>query len=115
MHHPYEVRDADGCSDPTPGATEDVFIHVRLEARETIAKPTYGISIVNERAVLMTCVNAVELRITQPKLPKGEATICVRINRTNFLPGHYTADFWVMNSQTHICAMSENAITLEIA
>lgn len=110
----YNVTDADGRGDPPPGTKEDVLIHVRVEAREKIAKPAYGISVVNERGVLMTCVNTVELGMTQPKLPRGEATICVRINRTNFLPGHYTADFWVMNPQTHIYAMSENAITFEI-
>jgi lipopolysaccharide transport system ATP-binding protein len=111
----YEVTDADGRSNPPPGTNEDVLIHVRVDAREKIAKPAYGISIVNERGVLMTCVNTVELGVTQPELPKGESTICVRINRTNFLPGYYTADFWVMNPQTHIYAISENAITFEIA
>jgi lipopolysaccharide transport system ATP-binding protein len=111
----YEITDACGRSDPPPATKEDGLIHVRVEARERIAKPAYGISIVNERGVLMTCVNTVELGITQPELPKGEATICVQINRTNFLPGRYAADFWVMSPQCHIYAMSENAITFEIA
>jgi len=63
----------------------------------------------------MTCVNTQNLGVTQPELPKGESTICVRINRTNFLPGHYTASFCVMSPQCHIYAMSENGITFEIA
>jgi ABC-type polysaccharide/polyol phosphate transport system ATPase subunit len=111
----YEVTDADGCSHPPPGVKEDLLIHVRIRARNRIPKPAYGISILNERSVLMTCVNTVELGVTQPELPIGESTICVRINRTNFLPGNYTASFWVMDPQTHIYAMSENGITFEIA
>jgi lipopolysaccharide transport system ATP-binding protein len=111
----YEVTDAHGRSNSPPGTKEDVLIHVRIEARNRIAKPAYGISIVNERGVLMTCVNTVELAVTQPELPEGESTICVRIKRTNFLPGYYTASFWVMNPQTHIYAMTEDAIVFEIA
>jgi lipopolysaccharide transport system ATP-binding protein len=111
----YEVTDADGRSNPPPGTKEDVLIHVRVDARNRIAKPAYGISVVNEHGVLMTCVNTENLGVTQPELPKGESTICVRINRTNFLPGHYTADFWVMSPQCHIYAMSENEIAFEIA
>jgi hypothetical protein len=110
----YEVTDADGRSNPPPGTKEDVLIHVRVDARNRIAKPAYGISVVNEYGVLMTCVNTENLGVTQPELPKGESTICVRINRTNFLPGHYTADFWVMSPQCHIYAMSENGIAFEI-
>jgi lipopolysaccharide transport system ATP-binding protein len=111
----YEVTGANGRRHPPPGTNEDVLIHVRIHARNRIAKPAYGISIVNERGVLMTCLNTVELGVTQPELPRGGSTICVRINRTNFLPGHYTASFWVMNPQTHIYAMSENGIAFEIA
>jgi lipopolysaccharide transport system ATP-binding protein len=111
----YEVTDAHGRADPPPGTKEDVLIKVRVDVRSRITKPAYGISVVNERGVLMTCVNTVELGVTQPELPKGESTICARINRTNFLPGRYTASFWVMNPQTHIYAMSENAINFEIA
>jgi hypothetical protein len=73
------------------------------------------VSLFNERGVLMTHVNTVALGVTQPELPTGESTIRVRINRTNFLPGHYTASFWVMNPQGHIYTMSENGITFEIA
>src|SRR5437763_1651354 len=81
----YEVTDADGRSNPPPGTKEDVLIHVRIEARSRIAKPAYGVSIVNERGVLMTCVNTVELGVTQPELPEGESTVCCRIQRTNVL------------------------------
>jgi hypothetical protein len=111
----YEVTDANGRSNPPPGTKEDVLIYVRIDARNRIARPAYGISITNERGVLMTCINTVELGVAQPELPAGESTICVRINRTNFLPGYYSASFWVMNPQTHIYAMSENAIIFEIA
>jgi lipopolysaccharide transport system ATP-binding protein len=110
----FHVTDANGRSTPPPGTKEDVLIHVRIDARNRIAKPAYGISITNERGVLMTCVNTVELGVAQPELPAGESTICVRINRTNFLPGYYSASFWVMNPQTHVYAMCEDAIAFEI-
>jgi lipopolysaccharide transport system ATP-binding protein len=111
----YEVTDANGRSNPPPGTKEDVLIYVRIDARNRIAKPAYGISITNERGFLMTCINTAELGVAQSELPAGESTICVRINRTNFLPGYYSASFWVMNPQTHIYAMSEDAIIFEIA
>jgi len=111
----YEVTDANGRRNPAPGTKEDVLIQLRVDARNSIAKPAYGISIVNELGVLMTCVNTAELGITQPELPKGESAICVRIKRTNFVPGNYTASFWVMSPQCDIYAMSENGITFEIA
>jgi lipopolysaccharide transport system ATP-binding protein len=111
----YKVTDAHGRSDPPPGTKEDVFIYVRIDARNRIAKPAYGISITNERGVLMTCINTVELGVAPAELPAGESTICVRINRTSFLPGYYSASFWVMSPQTHIYAMSEDAIIFEIA
>ena len=111
----YEVTDAHGRSSPPPGTIEDVLIHVRIEAKNRITKPAYGIAIVNDRGVLMTSINTVELGVSPPELPQGKSVVCVRINRTNFLPGYYTASFWVMNPQTHIYAMAENAITFEIA
>jgi hypothetical protein len=111
----YEVTDADGRSNPPPATNQDILIHIRVCARNKIARPAYGISLFNERGVLMTCINTVELGVTQPELPIGESSICVRINRTNFLPGHYSASFWVMNPQGHIYAMSENGLTFEIA
>jgi lipopolysaccharide transport system ATP-binding protein len=111
----YEVTDASGRSNPPPGTNEDVLIHVRLIARNRIAKPAYAIRIVNQRGVMMTAVNTVELGVPQPELPQGESTICARIKRTNFMPGHYTATFWVMSPQEHVYAMSENGITFEIA
>jgi lipopolysaccharide transport system ATP-binding protein len=111
----YRVTDENGRSTPPPGTRQDVLIHVRVRARNRILKPAYGISIVNERGILMTCINTVELGATLPELPEGESTICVRIKETNFLPGIYDASFWVMNPQTHIYAMSENGIHFEVA
>jgi lipopolysaccharide transport system ATP-binding protein len=111
----YEVTDGYGRRNPPPSTKEDVLVHVRVHAKNGIVRPAYGIEIWNERGVMMTSVNTVELGVTQPELPKGESTICVRINRTSFLPGYYTANFWVMNYQAHIYAMSENGITFEIA
>jgi lipopolysaccharide transport system ATP-binding protein len=110
----YEVTDANGRSDPPPGTNEDVLIKVRVDARNRIAKPAYGIRIFNEYGVKMTSVNSVELGVIQPELPKGVSTICVCIKRTNFLPGHYAASFWVMNPQEHIYAENDG-ITFEIA
>ena len=63
----------------------------------------------------MTSINTVELGISLPALLAGNATMDVRIRRTVFLPGTYTASFWVMNPQGHIHAMAENSIAFEIA
>src|SRR5207237_4830841 len=47
----YEVTDAYGRSNPPPGTKEDVLIHVRIEARNRIAKPGYGIAIAKDSGV----------------------------------------------------------------
>src|SRR5262249_38838434 len=70
----YEVTGAHGSSNPPPGTKEDVLIYVRIDAKKRIAKPAYGISITNERGVLMTCINTAELGVAQPELPAGEST-----------------------------------------
>jgi hypothetical protein len=48
-------------------------------------------------------------------LSAGNATVDVRIRKNTFLPGIYTASFWVMNPQGHIYAMTENSIVFQIA
>jgi len=68
----YEVTDANGRRNPAPGIKEDVLIHVRVDAKNRIAKPACGISIVNELGVLMTCVNTGQLGVTQAELPHSE-------------------------------------------
>jgi hypothetical protein len=111
----YEVTEANGRSHPPPGPREDVVIHVRVDSRNRIAKPAYAVIVYNEFGVLMTGINTVHLGITPPELPIGESTIRVRINRTNFMSGHYTASFWVLNPAGHVYAASEHGITFEIS
>ena len=111
----YRVTDAGGKESPPPGTREDLLIFIKLRVRETIGQPAFGISINNESGTLMTSINTVEQGSLQPPLPAGEGIVCVRINNVSFLPGNYTASFWVMNPQGHIYVMSENAISFEIA
>ena len=99
-----------------PSATkDDVLFRINLRVKQEIRQPACGISIVNEFGVLMTSINTVELGTSLPPLPAGNATVCVRIRQTVFLPGTYTASFWLMNPQGHIHAMTESSIVFEIA
>jgi lipopolysaccharide transport system ATP-binding protein len=111
----YRVTNAAGKINPPPGTKDDILIHVKLNVAQDILYPAYGISIVNELGVLMTSINTVEQGATPDPLPAGEVTICVMIKNVAFLPGHYTASFWVMNPQEHIYAMAESSIGFEIA
>jgi lipopolysaccharide transport system ATP-binding protein len=98
-----------------PATKEDILVRVNLLVKEEIRRPACGISIFNEFGVLMTSINTVELGMSLPPLEAGNATVGVRIRETVFLPGTYTASFWVMTPQGHIHAMSENSIVFEIA
>ncbi len=94
---------------------EDMLFRINLRVKEDIRQSACGISIFNEFGVLMTSINTVELGTPFPQLAAGDATVCVRIRETVFLPGSYTASFWVMNPQGHIHAMAENSIAFELA
>jgi lipopolysaccharide transport system ATP-binding protein len=111
----YRVTNSAGESSPPPATREDILIYVKLKVKDKIAQTACGISIVNEFGVLMTCINTVEQGAVLPPLPAGEVTICIRINKVVFLPGTYTASFWVMNPQEHIYVMTENSIVFEIS
>jgi lipopolysaccharide transport system ATP-binding protein len=111
----YRVTNADGEASPPPGTCEDLLIHIALRVTKTIGQPAFGISIYNEFGVLMTSLNTVEQGATLPPLPAGEVTVCVRVKRISFLPGHYTASFWVMSPQAHIYVLTESSIAFEIA
>ena len=111
----YRVTNAEGKALPLPVTKEDLLIQILLRARESIDRPAYGISLYNEAGVLMTSINTVEQGCKMPPLPAGDVRVCVRVNKTAFLPGNYTASFWVMNPQGDIYVMTENSIAVKIA
>jgi lipopolysaccharide transport system ATP-binding protein len=111
----YRVTNAVGEANPPPVTKADMFIYVRINASRRIAQPAYGISIVNAVGVLMTSINTVEQGVTPTPLLAGEVTISIKVKNVSFLPGIYTASFWVMGPQGHIYAMAENSIVFEIA
>ena len=111
----YRVTNAAGETNPPPGTREDVLIHVSLRAMKPIGQPACGISIYNEFGVLMTSLNTKEQGTMLPPFPAGDVTVCVRIKKTSFIPGNYTASFWVMSPQAHIYVLTENSIAFEIA
>jgi hypothetical protein len=92
----------------------DLLIHVTFAVVTPLKQPAYGVSITNQYGVVLTCINTVEQGKTVPLLPAGEFTVCVRIKNISYLPGKYTASFWVMNPQCHKYGMAENAIVFEI-
>jgi lipopolysaccharide transport system ATP-binding protein len=97
-----------------PRTNENVILYIRLFLNEPIKWPACGISISNDRGVLMTSINTVEQGVTLDHFPAGEIEIKIRMNRVAFLPGVYLASFWIMNPQAHIHAMAEDAIRIEI-
>jgi lipopolysaccharide transport system ATP-binding protein len=111
----YSVSNPNSQSELPPATRDDVLIRINLRVKQGIRQPAYGLSISNEFGVLMTSINTVELGISSQPLLVGNATVGVQIRRTVFLPGTYTASFWVMNPQGHIHVMAENSIAFEIA
>jgi len=97
-----------------PITNEDVNLYVRLFVKEPINQPACGISVSNDRGVLMTSINTVEQGFHLQSFPSGELEIKVKMNHVAYLPGDYIASFWVMNPQGHIYAMAEDAIRFEI-
>jgi lipopolysaccharide transport system ATP-binding protein len=97
-----------------PLTTQDLVIDVNLSVLRPINQPAFGISIINQYGVLLTCINTVEQGRTMPFLPAGPFTMRVRIKSISYLPGKYTASFWVMNPQCHKYAIAENAIVFEV-
>jgi lipopolysaccharide transport system ATP-binding protein len=110
----YHVTNQLGQLDTLPKTNEDMFIHIRIFVTEPIQHPACGISIVNERGVLMTSINTVEQGISLGNFPTGEMEIVVQMRHVVFLPGSYTVSFWVMNPQYHIYVLAEDAINFEI-
>jgi hypothetical protein len=111
----YSVTNPNSESDLPPATKDDILFRIDLRVKEEIRQSACGVSIFNEFGVLMTSINTVELGTPLPQLPAGNTTVCVRIRKTAFLPGLYTASFWVMNPQGHIYAMAENSIAFELA
>jgi lipopolysaccharide transport system ATP-binding protein len=110
----YHVAGCSNGSDALPLTNEDLTITVRVRAKETLRQPACGVSITNEHGVLMTCINTVEQGVMLDPLPAGETDVSIRLRKVAFLPGRYTASFWVMNPHSHIYAMAEDAISFEI-
>jgi len=111
----YTVSNPDNEADSAPGTQDDILIQVKLHVQEQIRRPVYGIAIYNPLGTLMTSIDTVELGASLPSLPVGSATVDVLIRRNTFLPGIYTASFWVRNAQKHIHALTENSIVFQIA
>jgi len=111
----YSVSNPNNKNDLPLATNDDMLFRINLHVKEEIRQLACGISIFNEFGVLMTSINTVELGTPLPPLPAGKATVCVRIRKTTFLPGLYTASFWVMNPQGHMHAMAENSIAFELA
>ena len=111
----YKVTNAAGELSPPAATFEDVLIHVEVRVKQALSQPACGISIHNEFGVMMTSLNSAEQGVRLPPMPVGVTTVTVRIARVTFLPGNYTAGFWVMNQQGHIYAMSENSMSFEVA
>jgi lipopolysaccharide transport system ATP-binding protein len=97
-----------------PMTNQDLLIQVTFSVVAPLKQPAYGVSITNQHGVVLTCINTVEQGKTVPQLPAGEFTVCVRIKNISYLPGKYTASFWVMNPQCHKYGLAENAIVFEI-
>lgn len=110
----YFVTNHLGQPQPLPITNGDMFIRVKLYVDEPISQPACGISISNERGVLMTSINTVEQGASLKGIPSGELEIVVKLGEISFLPGLYIASFWVMNPQGHIYVMAEDSIRFEI-
>jgi len=99
---------------PVPQTNQDLIFQVTFNVVRPIKQPAYGVSITNQFGVVLTCINTVEQGKTTPELPEGQFTVSVRIKNISYLPGRYTASFWVMNPQCHKFGMSENGIVFDI-
>lgn len=110
----YRVTNSKGEADVLPKTNEDVVFQIHLIVKEAISQPACGVSISNERGVLMTSINTVEQGISLAEIPAGKTNITIKLNHVSYLPGNYVATFWVMNPQGHIYVMAENAIRFEI-
>ncbi len=111
----YKIKNQDGVPYPLPTTTEDFSICVRLHVQEAIAQPAFGLSIVNEFGVLMTSINTVEQGLIMQPLGAGEREVTIKLSSVSYLPGVYSASFWVMNPQGHIYAYADNQLTFELA
>jgi lipopolysaccharide transport system ATP-binding protein len=111
----YYVTNARGEPSPSPGTNEDLIIYVTLHVKAKIARPVIGIDFTNEQGVLLTTLNTLEQGTVLPSLPKGEATIRIRVRRVAFLPGTYTSNFWIVSPEYHTYVRAEDCIVFEIA
>jgi len=110
----YQVRNQENQLSPLPKTNESIFIHIRIFVVEPIKQPACGISVVNEQGILLTSINTVEQGINLDPFPAGEMEIVVQLSNMVFLPGPYTASFWVMNPQSHIYVHAEDMLNFEI-
>jgi lipopolysaccharide transport system ATP-binding protein len=111
----YRVTGPSGMAHGAPVTNEDVLIHVRVRAKELIRQPACGVHVFNEQGVLLTTITTMEQEVSLKPLPAGETEILVRLHKVPFLPGRYTAGFWIMNHKGNtIFAIAENSIPFEI-
>jgi lipopolysaccharide transport system ATP-binding protein len=110
----YQVLNANKEAHPLPTTNQDVLVRVKTCATEPIQKVACGISIRNDRGVLMTSINTVEQGKTFPSIPEGESDILIKLGKVSFLPGDYLVSFWIMNPNGHIYVMGEDILTFRI-
>ena len=110
----YVVTNHFGQTKPIPTTNEDIVINIRLQVNDPIKQPAFGINIRNSSGILMTAVTTAEQGITLSPLGIGEMEIKVKLLRVAFLPGTYTASFWVMNPQGDIYAMAKDAMAFDV-
>jgi lipopolysaccharide transport system ATP-binding protein len=111
----YEVLNSEGKLYPGIATNQDFMIRIRFDSRQNIQKVACGISISNDRGILMTSINTVEQGKDFPFIPIGDSEVVVKLKQVVFLPGTYLASFWIMNPTGHIYVMAQDAMIFEIA
>jgi lipopolysaccharide transport system ATP-binding protein len=111
----YRALNGEGDELPLPRTGEDVRLRVRLRLATALRHVACGLSVWNERGVLMTSINSVQQGLEMGPWPAGELELEVRLGTVPYLAGRYRVDFWVMSPQSYIYAQAEGAIEFEIA
>ena len=111
----YQILNQAGNERPLPRTGEDVRLELRLRLERPLRYVACGLSIWNERGVLMTSINSVQQGLELGPWPAGEVDLGVRLGSVAFLAGRYRVDFWVMSPQSYIYAQANGAIEFEIA
>ena len=111
----YRVLNAEGQERPLPRTGEDIRLRLTLRLDKPLRYVACGLSIWNERGVLMTSINSVQQGLELGPWPAGQQELEVTLRNVAFLAGRYRVDFWVMSPQSYIYAQADGAIEFEIA